>query len=73
MKIFAVAYFMWLGWQIRKSGVDEKIMRKLEAGFDALAARAGEEFGAAFNDALMPPQMMADLTATSPDRVTEGM
>lgn len=71
--LFFAAYFFGLGWLVRKSGADIKLATKIGIGIDTLAARAGEEFGAAFNDALMPAQMMADLTATNPDRVTEGM
>jgi hypothetical protein len=50
MKLFGLAYFFWLGYMARKTGIDEKIFRKIEITFDALAARAGEEFGAAFRD-----------------------
>jgi hypothetical protein len=50
MKFFAIGYFFWLGWMARKTGIDEKIFRKIEITFDALAARAGEEFGAAFRE-----------------------
>jgi hypothetical protein len=50
VKLFGIAYLMWLGYMIRKTGLDEKIFRKAEIAFDALAARAGEEFAAAFRE-----------------------
>lgn len=66
--LFFAAYFMALGWGIRKTGIDQIILARLDAGFDALTARAGKEFAAAFTETLAgredfqriidPPQRM---------------
>jgi hypothetical protein len=66
VKLFGIAYFMWMGYMVRKTGLDEKIFRKAEIMFDALAARAGEEFGAAFREtsgipALTPASPVTDV------------
>ena len=68
MKAFAIAYFMWCGWMIRKYGIDEKIMAKVGHGLDMLAARAGEEFGAAFQEVVSgEAEFMATLNPPLPD------
>jgi hypothetical protein len=52
VKLFFAAYFFGLGWLVRKTGTDVKLAAKIGTGIDRLAARAGEEFGAAFQEIL---------------------
>jgi hypothetical protein len=74
VKLFAIAYAMWIGYMVRKTGLDEKIFRKAEIAFDALAARAGEEFGAAFRETSgIPPVLPAPVRPVTDLPLPGGM
>jgi hypothetical protein len=58
-------YFFGLGYLTRKTGLDRRLMARIDTGLDTLAGRLGEEFGSAFSEALgVPPELMADLAGT---------
>lgn len=50
--LFFALYFMGLGWAIRKTGLDAKLMTRIDQGIEAIAARAGSEFASAFASAM---------------------
>lgn len=50
--LFFALYFMGLGWAIRKTGLDARLMIRIDQGIDAIATRAGSELASAFTSAM---------------------
>lgn len=62
--MLAVLYLIWVGWLIRKTGVDEQARDWVLGQFDGLTARAVRTIDA--------ERRRLDLTSIDPARVTGG-